>query len=427
MKNRGFILPALTGFGVCVLFIFMSCASQEPNSDDPLSELGQENSAAEEAVKEAENAPVDENLGDLGGDPALSGDGVGLPSEDEMAKTAEGDPSLAETPQSSGNELNEDLSNDSALNDVLGLPSDKDIAKAERADRDREAREARQASAGESVSDGSPSLERAWSGSSRVPTIPKSAKKVKGKSLNRFYFVRKGDTPASVSELIYGSGAQASELKVWNKGAWKPGRLIFYASPVNPTDTQMDSFYKERGIQNGEYTVKKGDWLSKVAKSLLGHPGSWKEIAVINGLPSADAIEKGQRLAVYPADLRGGAPMGGGELAGGPATTEGTQPSVQPTQAPPPVDPSTPDAFQADNGIQNAPPVPTGGPTKKITGKKSGLDALSILKQESITMIFGGIFLVFIIALIIVNKRRKARRAVVTEDANDDIFGAGGQ
>lgn len=383
----------------------MSCAGQEANNEDPLSELGQEQPATEQT---ADAAPKDDaGLGDLTPpeEPAKA-DNVGLPSEDEMAKTAEAGSDLGDIPAEKAS--NEDLSKDSALNDVLGLPSDADIAKAAR---EEEMSKARTASLGEG---GGQSVEQPWSGVSRLPSIPQSAIKRKGKSLNRFYFVRKGDTPASVSELLYGSAGQAKDLKAWNKGAWKPGKLLFYASAQSPTDTQMQSFYKERGIQNGEYTVKKGDWLSKVAKNLLGHPGSWKEIAIINGLSSADAIEKGQRLAVYPADLRGGAPAGG--------LAQNIDPTVQPTVPPA----GTPDSFQADSGLQNAPPVPSGGPNKKIT-KKSGLDTLLILKQEWITIVFGSVVVLFLIALLIVNKRRKARRNTATEDVPDDIFGGGAQ
>jgi nucleoid-associated protein YgaU len=418
MKNRGFILPALTGFAVSALFIFMSCAGQESTGGDPLEELGQETAAA---PTEGEAPPSeDAGLTDLGTtEEAAKQDNTGLPSEEEMAKTVESE-ALGDIPTEKVAEVGdqpvappqEDLSKDAALNDgdVLGLPSDADIAKVEQQEKVAEVGEL-------TLNDGpaASAPQKPWGGVSHLPTIPQAAFKRKGESLNRFYFVRKGDTPASVSELIYGSSNKAKKLKAWNKGAWKPGKLIFYASAQSPDDTQMQSFYKERGIQNGEYTIKRGDWLSKVAKQLLGHAGSWKEIAIINGLSSADAIEKGQHLAVYPADLRSGTPV---------ASAETPSPTAVPTGTP--AQTATPDQFQADSGVQFAPPVPNGGPNKKVA-KKGGMDALLILKQEWITILFAAIVVVFMGALVLVNKRRKARRAAVTEDATDDIFGAGGQ
>ena len=44
------------------------------------------------------------------------------------------------------------------------------------------------------------------------------------------------------------------------------------------------------------YTVKKGDWLSKVALKVYGPGGSWKEISEKNGLLDANRIQPGQKL-----------------------------------------------------------------------------------------------------------------------------------
>lgn len=425
MKNRGFILPALTGFAVSALFIFMSCASQEANTeDDPLAELGTETSEGTTAKNKDKGGDVtnDPALADLGGDAALEkgGQGLGLPSEEEMAKTAEGG-GLADIPSDTGRKKGspptEDLSNDPALGDALGLPSDNDIAKQEREDRKNEARTA-QLGSGPNVGGGGQSPEAMWSGNSRVPAIPQSAIKRKGQTLNRFYFLRKGDTPDSVSELLYASAGKAKELKAWNRGAWRAGKLLFYKSPNSPDDSQMQSFYKERGIQNGEYQIKKGDWLSRVAKQLLGDAGSWKEIAVINGLPSADAIEVGQRIAMYPADLRGGSPV----------STQGEAPQTAanppPNPGTPAADPNTPPSFQADPAVQFAPPVPAGGPNRRMP--KQGFDLSRFLQQELLTIVLGLVGLVCVVVLLMANKRRKARQSV-SDDVNDDIFGAGGK
>ncbi len=144
----------------------------------------------------------------------------------------------------------------------------------------------------------------AGGGSFKVPKIPAKPIVKNGTSLNRFYFVRRGDTPASVAQMIYGSESHASDLKKWNPASqWSPGQIVFYSSPVNPKDNQIGSFYRENGVEAEEYTVGKGDWISKVAFKKLGSPESWKEIAVINGMSRPDKIEVGQRIAIYPKDL----------------------------------------------------------------------------------------------------------------------------
>ncbi len=46
------------------------------------------------------------------------------------------------------------------------------------------------------------------------------------------------------------------------------------------------------------YTVKKGDWLSKVALKVYGPEGSWKDISEKNGLKDANRIHPGQKLVL---------------------------------------------------------------------------------------------------------------------------------
>ena len=113
---------------------------------------------------------------------------------------------------------------------------------------------------------------RSAGGYSRVPRIPRTAKKVKGTNLNRFYFVRKGDNSKKVSELIYGSNDKAKLLTKWNGAHWTPGSLMFYSSPVDPNDKTMHSFYQEKNVTAEEYTIQKGDWLSKDRPKEIGKP-----------------------------------------------------------------------------------------------------------------------------------------------------------
>ncbi len=426
MSKRGFILPVLTAFLLSALFIFMSCAGQEASKKASLDDLGQESVSGEPTEDAPPSTEDDLAAIDSNGSAEKKEEPTGLPTEDEMAKTAEADPldeitdtnkenvaqtaepeALGDIPSDSPAAEPDKMANEGDLSDdALGLPSDADFAKAE-----IPTSNSAEAFISPPVTE-TARVEQPWSGVSRLPSIPTAAIQRKGKTLNRFYFLRKGDTAASVSDLLYGSADQQKNLRAWNgKGDWKPGKLIFYASALAPADKQMQSFYKERGIANGEYTVKRGDWLSKVATQLLGSPGSWKEIAIINGLSSADAIKKGQLLAVYPADLRGGA-------------TAPAQDLESPTTAAAQTPPAAADSFQPDSDLQIAPPVPPGSPTKKIA-KKGGMNALLLLEQEKITILFAFIGIVFLGALLMVNKRRKARRASVAEEVNEDVFGSG--
>ena len=155
---------------------------------------------------------------------------------------------------------------------------------------------------------------KSFSGKSRSPKMPTQALHRHNATLNRYYFVRAGDTPQTVSQLIYGTPDKADNLTAWNKGNWKPGKALFYTSAQQADDDTMRSFYQEAGLTPEEYSVQKGDWLSRVAAAKLGDAGSWKEIAVVNGLESPDAVEPGQKIALYT-DLG----KGGNHLAQSPA------------------------------------------------------------------------------------------------------------
>jgi len=136
-----------------------------------------------------------------------------------------------------------------------------------------------------------------------APQIPKSAIWQGNQTMNRYYFLRNGDTDESVSKLIYGNSERSTDLKKWNSGKWSAGRMILFVSKSHPEDTEMSSFYEESGIAADSYVVKSGDWLSKIAMNTYSSPGSWKEIAAVNGIESPDTISAGQTLKLYPTKL----------------------------------------------------------------------------------------------------------------------------
>ena len=204
----------------------------------------------------------------------------------------------------------------------------------------------------------------------RTPRIPREAIKRKEGLLNRFYFVRAGDTPESVSNLIYGSPDKGHQFWVSKGMKWAPGRLVYYSSPKNPNDLQMVSFYKEEQIAGKSIQVKRGHWLSKIAKKYLGSPKSWTEIAVMNRVVDPLDLKVGQKLILFP-DIPSKSIPPVGDVAvnapiSPPATSEPTtatnqilaqatapilnpesQPELAPSQPPPPeTQPRTPLAVE---------------------------------------------------------------------------------
>lgn len=258
-----------------------------------------------------------------------------------------------------------------------------------------------------------------YSGRSWTPTIPKFAVKRKGKSLNRFYFVRRGDTANSVSQLIYGNAGQAKNLKKWNPG-WSVGKLVYYSSPIDPNDKSMQSFYQEKQVTPDEYTIQRGDWLSKVAKNKLGNSSSWKEIAVVNGLKRPDAIEVGQKIAIYPKDLT--AAMGTAvaqaeqepqQAANSPVGRQATEP--EPVQ-PPPTEAAVEPPVVAEPPTQ-APPQPE---SAKVSKESSDFDLAKLVEQN---MFFGVIAVAVLLlgaAFMMAKKRKVAKESA--DDFGDEGF-----
>jgi len=138
---------------------------------------------------------------------------------------------------------------------------------------------------------------------SQIPQIPEQPLFREGKKLNRFYFLRKGDSVEKLSHLFFSSSNNAQQLRSWNPGRWKPGKLIFYPSSIKPNDAKMISFYAESKIAIEEYNVGEGESLSRISKKLLGDYQSWKELAVVNGLREPDLLKAGTVLGYYPQEL----------------------------------------------------------------------------------------------------------------------------
>ncbi len=245
--------------------------------------------------------------------------------------------------------------------------------------------------------------------SSRLPRIPKMAIQKGGVSLNRFYFIRKGDTAEGLATLILGSAGKAALLKKWNAGLWKPGMLLFYASVTDPSDKQMQSFYQERNVSSEPYQIGRGDWLSKIAAKRYRSPMSWKEIAVLNGIRTPDSIENGKRISLYPSDLSGY--TGASQLAQKKDVPSEQPSSGQPdrqalagaeSQPPPQAAPLDPPAQEASPDI---PPPSVQGNDVAAGG---GTNIMGLLEQNIIFIATGAAIVLLLIALIAI-KKKKAR------------------
>lgn len=264
--------------------------------------------------------------------------------------------------------------------------------------------------------DFSPSVPKSYSGAV-APNIPERAVVRKGKSLNRYYFVRSGDNASKVSELIYGDTAHTADLKKWNKGRWSPGKVLYYASPTQPDDAQMVSFYDERNLTPDQHTVARGESMSTIAKNLLGSTSSWKELAVVNGLSSPDTLKKGQTIKVFST------------LTSSNTVAETPVPEPVVANAPPPeskpvVAPEVP-PIPADMGAlapATQDPVAEDLNKTKRKPKKEGLNLAKVLSQNSFTIAMGLGLGLLLVSLMMINKRKRSGGAV--EEFGEDAFAA---
>lgn len=301
MRNRDLFLPSVTTLILFAIVWFLSCAHQNRWREE--ADMGGYDEATAENQSGDEQASADQMASSAQApEQTQSSDGFALSSEkseksdlaDQKSMSAEDTAFAAVTNESPSTESTE------------SSPSLQGEPQAQTQVTSPEVVEPKASSEPEVVDVTPPiinedSSRKVWRG--KTPKIPKKALLRKGLKLNRFYFVRKGDNPKKVSQLIYNDKKHSVKLTSWNGKKWAPGKILYYSSPVDPSDSTMRSFYQENRVTPQEYQVKAGDWLTRIAGKKLGSFLSWKEIAVVNGLKSPSAIEVGQKLAIYPKDL----------------------------------------------------------------------------------------------------------------------------
>ena len=101
----------------------------------------------------------------------------------------------------------------------------------------------------------------------------------------------------SADSITKSSETSAPESDTSSPEASSPAASSEVASEhlVSDSSTKQPEAVKDSG-NSFVYTVKKGDWLSKVALKVYGPEGSWKEISERNGLKDANRIHPGQKL-----------------------------------------------------------------------------------------------------------------------------------
>lgn len=284
-RNRRF-QRVFTPFAILSLLTFLSCGHQETAKDEGLfSDLQQsassedgdraneDHTASNSEPSAATSAELEASLDEPTATPPVADNGPSAPTKFEETPVA----TNSEVPANDGPALM------AAEPSILPETAPEAVIPAEAAVKPEVAVEGKK--------------------SSKLPLAPKETIWKKGHTLNRFYFLRSGDTPMSVSEIIYGDTSHGNDLTAWNSGTWTAGKTIFYVSPEKADDTEMLSFYEERGITTEAYEVQKGDYLSKIAAEKFGNPGSWKEIAVLNSLETPDSLEVGKSITLYPASF----------------------------------------------------------------------------------------------------------------------------
>lgn len=239
-----------------------------------------------------------------------------------------------------------------------------------------------------------------------LPEIPTEALAQNGILLNRFYFIRKGDSPEKVSELLYGTPEKHTAITAWNSKEWKAGGIIFYNSPLQPQDREMKSFFQERNVPPERYQLRRGDSLTRLAKQKLGSPDSWTELAVVNGLTGSKDAEPGQTIALYPADLSN--------------YTYKPPEIAKPIPAPGPVDEKAPSAIAENpNPKEDAPPVAEAPKKEKIEKKpENALDIGKLVEQNLLAVLIGAGVIVLGLSYRIAKKKGKGNGG--GEDFGDD-------
>ncbi|MGZ3721678.1 MAG: LysM peptidoglycan-binding domain-containing protein [Bdellovibrionales bacterium] len=264
---------------------------------------------------------------------------------------------------------------------------------------------------------------------------------------NALYVARKGDSPESISQKVFGSKDKVKDLcKVNSYNCSRPvkvGDKFYYQSPQRPTDDAVvKTFYEDAGIAPQFYTAKAGDNIRKVGKELLGHERSWQELWATNEVESKGDLEEGTKLRYWPdTDAApaqtmaktedAGAPPG--EAAQGEAPPDGAAPApdqaatppppppdaqaAQPPPPPPPaadaLPPAPPDQAAAAGSVEPPAPPPPPPPDQAAGHKEpAAIDGGAQDPNQTMALGVGAVLLLAAAALFISIRKKRARRQI---------------
>lgn len=120
------------------------------------------------------------------------------------------------------------------------------------------------------------------------------------------YQVKKGDTLWKIAEETYGSGYNAYDIalanQIKNPNLIVSGQKLILPSvtPKKPTGNQLKQALStsQTKITENKYTVKKGDYLWKIALEAYGDGYAWVKIAKVNKLKNPNLIHPGNILII---------------------------------------------------------------------------------------------------------------------------------
>lgn len=135
--------------------------------------------------------------------------------------------------------------------------------------------------------------------------IVKEKKREEKREETSSYKVKKGDTLWSIAEKFFGSGynaydiASANKLKNPDLIEVNQEIIIPKVTPKQPTRGVIAKVQtKKVTLTEKNYTVKKGDYLWKIALEAYGDGYQWVKIAQANRLANPDLIHPGNVLKI---------------------------------------------------------------------------------------------------------------------------------
>lgn len=120
------------------------------------------------------------------------------------------------------------------------------------------------------------------------------------------YTVKAGDDLWHIAEATYGSGYNAYDIamanKIANPSVIEPGQVLVLPSvtPKLATTGEVTAAASSEKvtITDSQYTVKKGDYLWKIAAEAYGDGYAWVRIAQANNLTDPNLIHSGNVLTI---------------------------------------------------------------------------------------------------------------------------------